>query len=320
MTLLYQLELDQTAVNCGASFVIQLNDGSFFLIDGGYFTPGEEDRLYQFLRDRSTGTPLIRGWFFSHAHQDHVGNFINFVRTHGPDVRIEQMLYNFHPVDLADVSGDWKSSDPATIKEFYLTVKACCAEIEQVTPRAGDRFEFDELAVDIIYTQEDLYPGPASFNDYSTVLRTTVGGCSTLWLGDAGAKAAAVLLQKPEYLQCDIVQIAHHGIDNAEILKELYGSTGASVALWPTPDYGMEARKDQAVNQFLLRDCGIQEHLVSGYGTAALPLPYSPGRATKCAKALTFDRQPEPAEFVSDGVDASTLRYLTPLPVEPKTS
>ncbi len=36
-----QLALDHSLVNCGMSYVFLLEDGSFFLIDGGYFTPGE---------------------------------------------------------------------------------------------------------------------------------------------------------------------------------------------------------------------------------------------------------------------------------------
>jgi hypothetical protein len=46
------------------------------------------------------------------------------------------------------------------------------------------------------------------------------------------------------------VQVAHHGIDNHEKLCALYAATEASVALWPTPDYGMVERKDQTVNHF----------------------------------------------------------------------
>ena len=46
MAVLYQLQLDQREVDCGMSYVVQLASGHFFLVDGGYFTPGEADRLY----------------------------------------------------------------------------------------------------------------------------------------------------------------------------------------------------------------------------------------------------------------------------------
>ena len=41
MAVLYQLKLDQSIVDCGMSYVFQLNSGHFFLMDGGYFTPGK---------------------------------------------------------------------------------------------------------------------------------------------------------------------------------------------------------------------------------------------------------------------------------------
>ncbi|MDT8391957.1 MAG: MBL fold metallo-hydrolase [Lentisphaeria bacterium] len=318
MTTLYQLELDQTNVNCGSSHVIQLESGAFIIIDGGYFTPGEEDRLYRFLAERSDGMPVITAWFFSHAHQDHIGNFIQFVKKYKPRVRIQRLLYSFQPIDLSNATGDWKSSDPATVNAFYQTLESHCADIERVTPRTGDVLSFDELTLEVLYTYEDLYPEPASFNSYSTVIMTTVGQHKILWLGDTSATSADVLLRHPENLTCDVVQVAHHGIDNHERLCQLYAATRADVALWPTPDYAMVARRDQAVNHFLLYDTGIQEHLVSGYGTITMPLPYRPGMAAKSPKALTFTRQPDSSVTFANGlVPDSAFRYLTPDKVDP---
>ncbi|MGN1203185.1 MAG: hypothetical protein ACI4RF_07795, partial [Eubacterium sp.] len=72
---LYQLSLDQSEVDCGMSYVIKLCDGSFFIIDGGYFSKGECDRLYNFLCEHSGDKITISGWFCSHAHKDHFGCF-----------------------------------------------------------------------------------------------------------------------------------------------------------------------------------------------------------------------------------------------------
>ena len=63
-TTLFQLELDYRNINCGMSYVIQMRNGEFFLIDGGYFTDGEEERLYRFLSARAPdGDIRIAGWF-----------------------------------------------------------------------------------------------------------------------------------------------------------------------------------------------------------------------------------------------------------------
>ena len=149
-TTLYQLELNQDEVNCGASHVIQLQSGNFIVLDGGYFTAGEEDRLCRFLEERSIGAPMITAWYFSHAHQDHVGNFIQFMRKHGSKVQIQRRLFSFHPMNLSNVTGDWKSSDPATVRAFYETVEVYCADVEKVKIHKGDQFAFEELTLDVL--------------------------------------------------------------------------------------------------------------------------------------------------------------------------
>lgn len=312
MSTLYQLELDQTSVNCGMSYVIHLPDGRFLLIDGGYFTPGEDDRLFEFLTARSKGVPVIAGWFFSHAHQDHVGNFIQFIRKYRHRVVVEKMLYNFQPVDVSQVTGDWMSSDPATVKAFYETVDEYCSDVEQVTVRTGDHFTFEDVDLDVIFTHEELPAGRGSFNDHSTVLRATVGGQRILWLADVGKWACPVLLERPEALRCEIVQVSHHGIDNFDVLQQVYAATGAKVVLWPAASYLFVEKNEQAINHFVLHGLDGAEHFVSGYGTVELPLPYQTGTAIKHEKQFSLDRHPQtPAELNCDGSPVSPFRYIT---------
>lgn len=281
MTKLYQMSLDQRTIDCGMSYVFQLDDGAFFLIDGGYFTPGEEDRLYQFLTERAEGAPHIVGWFFSHAHQDHVGNFINFIRKYGDSVRLDALLYNFQPCDFSDLAEDvdWKSSDPATFREFYRTIEACCSRAERKILRTGDRIPFGELMIEVLYTHEDLDMDIADvkFNDCSTVIRATVKGQRILFLGDVYNEGSRILLRDPAALLCDLVQVSHHGFSGAT--AEVYRATGARVALWPTADYVydkivLERKRD--ANNYLLFESGIQKHIISGHGDAELELPYEP--------------------------------------------
>ena len=284
-TKLYQIELDQSIVDCGMSYVIKLDNGSFIIIDGGYFNPGEEDRLYHFLCERCNGTPLIKAWFFSHAHQDHIGNFIQFIKKYKTAVKIEKLIYNFQPVDFSGITDDWKSSDPATVKEFYRVVNKYCKDIEKVILHTGDKIIFDELTIDVLYTHEDLFLDGATFNDHSTVIMTTIESQNILWLGDIGANGSEILLNNTSDLNCDIVQIAHHGFNGATC--ELYAKTEAKVALWPTPDYEMEKQKNRIVNQFILQEMNIREHFVSGYGTVELSLPYELNTATKYEKTFS---------------------------------
>ncbi|MGL6174640.1 MAG: ComEC/Rec2 family competence protein [Cellulosilyticaceae bacterium] len=272
-TLLYQLELDQSIVDCGMSYVIQLMDGRFIIIDGGYFTDGEDERLYHFLASRSEKEICIAGWFFSHAHQDHVGNFINFTKQYLDKVTVQKLYYNVQPIDLSDAIGDWKSSDPATVKEFYNVIETYYTEDQIHILHTNEIVKIGEATFEVLYTQENLYPEIATFNDYSVVLMMEVEGQKILWLGDIYKRGCEYLLENQyDKLSCEMVQVSHHGYAGAT--SELYNRLGAKVALWPTPDYRTERILNNEVSSQLIYSTTIKEHIVSGNGTAELSLPY----------------------------------------------
>lgn len=282
MAVLYQMKLDQSIVDCGMSYVFQLESGHFFLIDGGFFTPGEADRLYRFLRECSKGKPVIDGWFFSHAHQDHVGVFLDMMEEHGKDLVIRKLIYNFQPLDLPVTSDGWKEvkSDLATVKRFYEVIEEYCQGIEVSIPHTGDHWLQDELSIEVLYTHEDL-DVPSTFNDHSTVLRIETAGWSMLFLGDIFQHGSRILLaNSPEKLKCDIVQVAHHGFAGAT--KELYQATEARIALWPSTQEEIKANLYREANDYLLNHSGISQHLIGGDGTLELSFPPCPEKSGEC--------------------------------------
>lgn len=283
MTTLYQHELDQSLVNCGMRYVFQLDDGRFFLIDGGYFECNEEKRLYSFLCDHCEGKPVIAGWFFSHAHQDHIGCFIEFVRSYANDVVIEELCHNFQPYDFTNVVGGW-DSDEATFKAFYEAAEACCPQVPVRVLRTGDKVSYGCLEMEVLYTHEDL-PQKATFNDCSTVIMLTCEGQRMLFLGDIGTAASAQLLkQAADRLQADLVQVAHHGFNGASV--DVYKAADPKVLLWPSPACEVELNSWREENQYLMNHPGISEILYSGKGTAILTLPYVPGTAQRLPRTL----------------------------------
>lgn len=282
MTTLFQLQLDQSLVDCGMSYVFQLSSGHFFVLDGGYFTPDESERLYQMLRTRSGGRkPVIDGWFFSHAHQDHIGVFMDFIETHLDDVEIRELVFNFQPLQLPESSAQWrvKCQDLATIKRFYELLAEKCSRIPVRTPHTGDIWRYGELEIEVLFTHEEL-DVPTNFNDHSTVILVRVAQQRILFLGDINAEGSRIMLEKrSEKLRCDIVQVSHHGFDGAT--PELYAATHAKVALWPSPVYVQGEIRRRLANQYLHDRSGIAEHMISGYGSAAMQLPYQPFSAKR---------------------------------------
>ncbi len=80
MTRFYQLETDFRYVNCGMCYVLRLESGELVVLDSGYFAPGQAEALHAFFLSLCPGNIRIKAWIFSHAHQDHIGAFINYAR------------------------------------------------------------------------------------------------------------------------------------------------------------------------------------------------------------------------------------------------
>jgi len=292
-TTLYQLELDYTNIDCGMSYVFHLQDGRFFIIDGGYYTPGEEDRLYNFLKELTAGNePVIAAWFFSHAHDDHIGNFVKFIWKYGKKVIIDKLIYNFQPINLPESGAecDWQNSGAALVKAFYETIDEHCRNVPIYTPQTGDIFRVGEITVEVLYTYNDLKSDNIMFNDCSTVITTEYAGQKILWLGDIDKEGSNILIRdKKEKLVCDIIQVSHHGFSGATL--DVYAATQAKAALWPTPDYLMEDIKNNTtavrtnyVNLFVLNEMNIKDHWIGGYGTVGIKLPYRSGETESFPK------------------------------------
>ena len=135
------------------------------------------------------------------------------------------------------------------------------------TLKTGEQISIDELKLNVLYTQEDLYPEKASFNDYSAVISVELAGKKILFLGDVQEKGSAILLRdKAPQLKADIVQVSHHGFNGAT--KELYEATGAKTALFPCPLNEFEKNKERPANAYII--ASAEEIIISENGTACL--------------------------------------------------
>ena len=271
MSTLYQLETDFRYVNCGMCYVLKLDDGSLAVLDSGYFSPGQAEALHEAFEKLCPQGIRIRAWFFSHAHQDHIGAFINYLRLY-PEEQIDKLYYAFQPMDFSNVTGDWKSCDEATFREFYVATEERKKRIDVHTLVRGEHIALGEADIEVLYTFADADEPITNFNDNSAVLMLTCCGTRILFLGDAAPVASKALMKSPEKLRCDVVQVAHHGFNGATV--EVYRAAGAHTALWPTPLYEMDRNAGRPANAYLLETC---DTVLSAKGTAALKLPYSKG-------------------------------------------
>ena len=225
----------------GMCYVYRLSDGSAVIIDGGF--PNEEcaDNLFATLvkmdiaRD-DEGRIKIAAWIFTHGHADHIGTFHSFATKYYEQTDVSYLLYNLPTEEVAPADCD--------VNVFTYIATACYPDAVHVEPRAGLKYHFDNITVDILYSPEMLYTTGETlkyYNNTSLVFTVECSGTRVLHLGDAGEAVANVIWESysAAALLADAVQITHHALDTGaeshdwEYLGYLYEATGAKIGLLP---------------------------------------------------------------------------------------
>ena len=225
----------QMQIEIGMSYVIQLPDASFIVIDGGTYVQSDAERLYDFMADRSRGQiPVIAAWMYTHSDPDHIELATEFIRQYKEAVEIKAFAYNFPDYEIM------------TTKQNDLAMKAAVAVLEKnikeyypkavtYTLHTGQTYYFKGVKVEILLTEEDIYPMvPSVYNDTTAVWRMIFdNGKSFMVLGDCTHQLSKQLAATyGYYLKSDILQLAHHGLIGGD--KELYQMIDPQVCFWAT--------------------------------------------------------------------------------------
>lgn len=276
---LWQFENDHSYIDCGMCYILRCADNSFFIIDSGHFLqPNDHKRIYRFLRERTPDgeRTVIAGWFFSHAHDDHVSQFVDFIREYGSTVEIERLYYNDAPIDHRD-SMSWGESNKKYIRRFEDCARSC--KIPAVKLHTGQRFFVRNLRFDVLCTQEDVWPQSLeNFNNTSCVLALEADGTRIIFPGDAADVESDIMTARytEKTLGCDIMQQSHHGHSGAS--PEFYRRADAKTVMFPITKIKFdEEYPKQEANRVA---CSVaEEYFIASDGTVEFPLPYSVGSA-----------------------------------------
>ncbi|MBQ3955502.1 MAG: hypothetical protein II680_06400 [Clostridia bacterium] len=294
-TLLTGMKGETVVASEGMGYIIRLADGSFCIIDGGMGDPNHVDsnKLMNILRsqlpeEKKGEKPVIAAWLFTHLHGDHIGVFNCFSLDFHDQVVIERLVFNF-PTEEDTAKSDSPYMLDDTIYR-YTQFKKNLAEFYPDVPvlkvHTGNRFKVRNAEFEILYTLEDLYPKTildGGMNECSILYKMTLGGQTTLWTGDFAFNAADLVLKEfDSALACDILQMAHHGMNGT---VELYAKVNPTYALLPVWAGGYETMKTYAQNKWLIDSEKMEHMIVTGIGTWTIRLPYHPVPGT-------FDRTP----------------------------
>ncbi len=269
---LWQFEVDHSLIDCGMCYIVQLSDYSFFIVDSAHtYSVNDDRRIYDFLRSKTPDElPVtVSGWFLSHGHVDHIAKFLDIL-MYNNDIIIKGLYYNFVPTDHFS-SDAWMRSDKNHTELFNKEV-AKRGDIPVYKVHSGQYFCLDGARFDVLCTHEDVYPASLeNYNDSSTVIMMTIGDDKVCFPGDAGGEESAVLERRfPEFLRCNIMQVAHHGHFGTS--TEFYKLSQSEVALFATTQIKFdEEYPHYEANRVA---CDIAKHVfIASNGTVGFTFP-----------------------------------------------
>lgn len=251
----------------GMCYIYTCEDGSFIIYDGGGDSgDGDRDRIYTILTELYTKTfghapteekPIvIAAWVITHYHWDHYTNFVKFCRqyTRGDvvKVKLEKFICN-----LGSLPYVYNAHNPGGYNLNAVIDLSNNAKFpfEIVEVHTGQKLYIRNVMMEILYTQEDLFPQPLwYYNNTSLItrlhMRVSTGknadGTHTyapyantvLMLGDLHYQGSLRLetmygreVKPTAFLKSDVVQVAHHGWNGCT--QELYDVVDAKVLIWP---------------------------------------------------------------------------------------
>lgn len=229
----------QLKIRLGMCYVITLSDGSFMIVDGGVGCAEDEERLYEFLSQRTPmgEKPLIRAWFVSHTHPDHTRLVEEFLTNYRDRVRLLEIVYNFPDFERVTVVKEPTDRNQKEAERVVATVKDNFPDAIHTVCHTGEVIRSIGVNVTTLITHEDIYPIPLmSSNHTSTAWRFDFdSGRSFMCLGDIWTEMCQQMAASfsAEYLKADIMQVTHHGLLGGHI--DLYKAIDPNICLWPSP-------------------------------------------------------------------------------------
>lgn len=210
----------------GNSYVLVTGNGKVIVMDGGL--PTDEVRLRTKLR--SVGNH-VDAWFISHPHGDHVGALIPILENR-EGITIGTIYHSrLNAALLAQETGARNSFATPFYNALARQTETKVVDVQET----GQIYTIDGVKIKVLSIANiDIYDN--AFNNSSMILKVWDDTKSVLFLGDAGVECGKkVLAAYPKDLDCDYIQMAHHGQQGCD--ETFYKTVNFRACLWPTPSW-----------------------------------------------------------------------------------
>ena len=243
----------------GTSIVIQLEDGSFLLIDGGqgktdYYSK-DSATLWNFLSSHAPAGEKPRiTWLVTHIHMDHRNLFQQFIPAYKNKIDLELVVWNMP--DFAEIgakySPDWKEGETKPAKNYATPVATLIDIINKNFPKtpiytchSGEKLYLPGCEIEFLVCHEDYYLNNFQWiNDTSLTCRINISGKSMMVFGDTTKRVSNAITTPAygNYIKSDILQLAHHG--NGEGTLATYKAVDPDICLWSSVKDRFDALKN----------------------------------------------------------------------------
>ena len=269
----------------GMGFVIRLSDGRFIVIDGGGgdYDHIDSNNLLNILKEQSpkgTEKPVIAAWIFTHAHCDHIGAFNAFSMDFADKVIVESFYYNFPPVKVIRAKTDNFKHDEYYSQPNFIECVNKYSGAKIIRPHAGEKIYIGNAEIEMLFSYEHLFPFNfedgtlGDFNHSSLMFKINIGGQSMLITGDSTSDSMYFVSNNlGDYIESDILQMAHHGQNGT---PSFYSTVNPTYVLVPISHIDTNRVYKIAANKWLVNSKKVRQFITFWGGNVTIPLPYNP--------------------------------------------
>ena len=209
-------------------YVVITRNKQLIIVDGG--NDIDDELVFSYIEKYGNGK--VDYWFVSHPHPDHVGALINLINS-DKKIVISNLCYSILDLSYYE-EHDKRGFD--TEKAFYyiLDSKKINNKIECLQDQV---INIDNIRCDIIRVANPEIKTSEGGNESSMVFKFTATDVnkSMIFLGDIYTYSSKELLERPELLKSDAVQMAHHGQNGAS--KEVYDAIKPEICFFNCPKW-----------------------------------------------------------------------------------
>ena len=257
----------QLPANGGMSYIIQISDGRFIIIDGGISDLMSRERMMVYMKEKSpTKEPVIACWFITHMDGDHFNNAYAMLTTYlyRAQLEVQEIAYTFPlPEDFGVKAGDSQSTIDYknSARSVYYDKIDQWKTIQQRHPnakywdmQANEKRTFGDVEVHVLITANERLPESVHTHNLRSAafkMTFTQGTASTdddksfMVFGDcSGSDRAEYMIDNygPKILKSDVMQVIHHGLAGGD--QSLYTLVNPDICLWPTHKERFEGKYD----------------------------------------------------------------------------